>query len=287
MTVDLWHTFAKTLVPSAYDKTAAADRRKAMETALNIPSLQADYWFESGSWSHGTALAGASDVDYMAWASASRPSRPSSALTAFRAALTDAHWCIDEVAVSSPAVKVRFFSPPHFEVVPAWYSKMVGDEYVYLIPGPGDEWVESAPKAHMRLVNEQNDRLGKQLKPLVRLLKQWKVTVGAPVSSFWLEMRAAEYAQFETVLLLDIDLPRLMRRLIANEVRSMNDPLGLVTRIAAVSSDENRRITLGLLQKAERRLTEAAELEGDPAKNYEYWDRMADVFGSTFPYPFW
>ncbi|WP_104526463.1 hypothetical protein [Blastococcus atacamensis] len=77
----------------------------------------------------------------------------------------------------------------------------MGDDDVFWIPGPGDQWVESAPGAHLRFVNEQNDRLNKRVKPLARLLKAWKVYAGAPVSSTYLEMRAAEYAQSEKTIL--------------------------------------------------------------------------------------
>jgi hypothetical protein len=54
----------------------------------------------------------------------------------------------------------------------AWHYDTVGEDKVFLIPGPGDQWVESAPQAHLRFVDQQNDRLSERVKPLVRLLKQ-------------------------------------------------------------------------------------------------------------------
>lgn len=279
--------YVKTLMPPPYGKTTVSARRKELERALDRSAMDAGYWFESGSWSHGTALVGHSDVDYMAWASGPRPARPSSALDTMKVILTGSHWAITNLRISSPTVKVQFSSPPHFEVVPAWLYKTVGDDRVFWIPGPGNQWTESAPRAHLRFVNEQNDRLNGRVKPLARLLKQWKAHAGAPVSSFYLEMRAAEYAKGETTILYHLDLCFLMRRLMEHGLRDMNDPTRLITRISAVSSEENRRRTLRLLEEAEDALDRAYDLDGKPGQQTRYWSLMADVFGTSFPYPTW
>ncbi|MGN7704999.1 nucleotidyltransferase domain-containing protein [Cellulosimicrobium sp. 22601] len=279
--------YVTTLIPSAYDRTVVSERRAAIEKALEACALDADYVFESGSWSHGTALAGHSDVDLMAWASGLQPTRPSSALAAMKSALQGSHWAIANLRVSSPTVQVRFAGPPHFEVVPAWWQSSRGDDNIFQIPGPGDRWVESAPKPHLRFVNNQNDRLNKRVKPLARLLKQWKMHTGAPVSSFYLEMRTAEYAKSQSLILYHLDLRFLIGRLIAGGLSDMNDPTGYVSRIHAVSSEENRRTTLRLLREAKHHLDEAYEIDSRADTKTTYWLAMADVFGNDFPYPPW
>lgn len=277
--------FVKTLAPAQYDKSTVAERHQAMEIKVLLSSLRGGTWFESGSWSHGTALKGHSDVDFMIPCSGSRPTLPSSALTTLKTSLDRSHWAIRSHRISSPTVKVEFYTEPHFEVVPAWHYKTVGEDKVFLIPGPGDQWEESAPRAHLRFVTQQNDRLGKKVKPLVRLLKQWKAHTGAPVSSFYLEMRTAEYAKGESSLYYHLDLKVLMGRLINYGLRDMNDTTGLVSRIRAVSSEENRRKTVRLLQEAKTHLDAAYDLDGKPGQQWGYWDHMSDVFGSSFPYP--
>jgi len=72
--------------------------------------------------------------------------------------------------------------------------------------------------------------------PLIRLLKAWKYNAAAPVSSFYLEMRAAEYAAREGVIIFDIDLVRVMNVIVAAKARSMNDPAHIVGRIPACAS---------------------------------------------------
>jgi hypothetical protein len=280
--------YVQTLVPAQYDRSKVGKRRPGMEAAVAGSSLEGGGWFESGSWAHGTALKGHSDVDFMIPASGSRPVRSSSALSTLKAALKGSNWEIWDLGISSPTVKVRFMSAPHFEVVPAWYCKTVRGDKVYWIPAPGDGWAESAPGAHLRFVSEQNDRLGKRVKPLARLLKQWKVHAGAPVSSFYLEMRTAEYAKGENSIFYHLDLKLLMSRLIDCGLRSMNDPTGLVSRISGVSSEENRGKALRLLREAKGHLDAAYELDGKPGlvEKLRYLHHMKAVFGE-FPCPTW
>lgn len=178
--------FVESLAPAQFDRTIASRRRESIEHLLSTASIKSDYLFESGSWSHGTAIAAKSDVDYMAWIDSERPSLPSSALARLRQVIDDSQGLdVYKVRTSSPVVSVEFYTDPHFEIVPAYYERSVGDTVVYWIPGRGDEWVLSAPDAHLAYVSRQNDRLGKKVKPLVRLMKAWKYFVDAPVSSFY------------------------------------------------------------------------------------------------------
>lgn len=106
-------------------------------------------------------------------------------------------------------MQLSFSTPPRFEVVPAFYKKEAASGVLYEIPGRGNEWVLSAPKVHKQFVNAQNDRLEKRVKPLVRLVKAWRYHVEAPISSFYLEMRTAEYARAENSIYYYIDLTRV------------------------------------------------------------------------------
>jgi hypothetical protein len=277
--------FIGSLAPAQFDRTVASRRRKDIERLLSTASIKSDYLFESGSWSHGTAIAAKSDVDYMAWIDSERPLLPSSALARLRQVIDDS--CGDDVykvRTTSPVVSVEFYTEPHFEIVPAYYERYVGDTIVYWIPGRGDEWVLSAPDAHLAYVNRQNDRLGRKLKPLVRLMKAWKYFVDAPVSSFYLEMRTAEYAAGESTVLFEIDLPAVFRAIVGVGARDMNDPEGLVGRIPACASKEKRILTLSLMRDAMNSLDLADEARRRRNAS-DYWSNMYDVFGSRFPYP--
>ena len=278
--------FVASLVPPTFDRATVSERRSALESAAKAKMSCAGF-AESGSWSHGTSIAGLSDVDYMAFMSGSaRPVLPSTALANMKAALGGSHWSITSLAISSPTVKVGFHRPPNFEVVPAYYYRDHGDVRVFRIPGPGDEWVESIPAAHNKYVSDINDRLNKKLKPLVRLVKAWKYAQQVHVSSFYLEMRTARRMNDETTIIYDIDLRSVFRALALGEMRDMNDPLGIVTRIPATSSEANRRSALRATQEARDRL-EVAEVARQAGDKSEYWCNMAAVFSSKYPWPVW
>lgn len=279
--------FLATLVPPPYDRATASRRREAIEHLLSSSKVSSEYMFESGSWTHGTGIASKSDVDYMAWSSRTRLRLPSSALATLQGTIDNTSTLeVYRVRTRTPVVSVEFFTGPHFEIAPAYYQRSVDDVDVFWIPGRDDEWVLSAPKAHLAYVNEQNDRLGKRVKPLVRLMKAWKYHTSAPVSSFYLEMRVAEYAAGESSIVYDIDLPAVFREMVHVGARAMNDPEGLVGRIPACASEEKRRRTLALMRDAVGNLdrADAARTRGD--KN-DYWSNMYEVFGGDFPWPSW
>jgi hypothetical protein len=193
---------------------------------------------------------------------------------------------IRDVRVSSPVIGITYYNQPDFEVAPAWFKERIGGFDVYWIAGRRDEWVLSAPGAHLAYVSQQNDRLGKRVKPLIRLLKAWKHNVGAPVSSFYLEMRTAEYAADETSIVYDIDLRNVISSIVTAGARDMNDPAHIVGRIPACASGEKRRSTLSMLRTAitQLEIAEAAKTAGDRST---YWLAMRNVFGSDYPWPTW
>ncbi|PRY62803.1 hypothetical protein BCF74_1039 [Knoellia remsis] len=278
--------FAKQLAPQPFDRSTVSERRNSIEEHIKKHTSSAGL-VESGSWSHGTAVTGHSDVDYMAFfPDSSRPVRPSTALTNLKGTLDGAHWGITSRHISSPTVKVGFYSVPNFEIVPAYYKGEKDEIAVFRIPGPGDEWAESVPLGHNGFVSAVNDKHGKKVKPIVRLVKAWKYHVGAPVSSFYLEMRTAKHASTESAIIYDIDLRMIFRELVNTGMRAMNDPLGIVPRINATSSEANRVTALRQAKEALDCLVAANEAK-EANDRSAYWTSMYRVFGYDFPYPSW
>ena len=66
---------------------------------------------------------------------------------------------------------------------------------VYDIPGAATGWLDTAPLEHLAYVTEVNSRqnIAGGAKKLARLIKAWKYYNDVPISSFYLEMRAAQY----------------------------------------------------------------------------------------------
>ena len=72
-------TFTKKLAPEPFNKHRH-ERRTSVDEHLKKKTSSVGV-VESGSWSHGTAVTGHSDVDYMAFfPDSSRPAKPSTAL---------------------------------------------------------------------------------------------------------------------------------------------------------------------------------------------------------------
>jgi hypothetical protein len=271
------------ITPAAWDKTTVSQRRAKIETALQASSAGLHLLRESGSFSHGTSIAGHSDVDYLASLGCAKPSRPSTALGWVRDALNGSDWSIIDLKVSSPTVKIRYTSAPHFEVAPGFFYEEDHSFPVYHISGPYDEWIKSAPTAHNAYVTYVNKEKNGKVKPLARLVKAWKYSQGVPISSFYLEMRATEYADGEQTIIYDIDLRYLLQSVLDKDLRDMNDPLGIVGRIPACSSQAAESTTRRHLREAIKNLDEAnaAQKARDKAA---YWIAMSRVF-NDFPYP--
>ncbi len=281
---DMLPDYLSYLAPTSYDRGTVATRKDKIEAALRRGGIDVVGMVETGSFSHGTSIKNRADVDLMVWVDiVQKPVLPSSALDRFKTELGNRLW-IWSANVSSPTVRVVFWSAPHFEVTPAFYAHRVDGIIVYDIAGRRDEWIRSAPSAHNALVNGENRRLGGNVKPLIRLVKAWKYHVKAPISSFYLEMRVTEYASSKASIAYNTDLPQVLRGIVTKDVADMNDPGRIVGRIPACSSDDKQREARSLVQSAVESLEEA-ERHRLAGNKLRYWWAMREVFGLDFPYP--
>jgi hypothetical protein len=277
---DYLDDYAKTLAPPSLSVTTVAERKRQVKEALEAADIGVVSMFEAGSFSHGTGVKDRSDVDLMIWTSfRDRTQLPSSILSRYRRALFMST-NVANATVSNPAVRVEFWSAPVFEVAPAFHEA----EDIYEIGGRKDEWVLSSPKAHNLYVNKENDRLGKKVKPLARLVKAWKYYADVPVSSFYLEMRTAEHCSGEKTVLYHYDLIFALNKILAKDVADMNDPSGITGRIPACSSGANRAETKRKMTSALAALREAMDCRNADDRS-GYWTNMSKVFGYDFPYP--
>lgn len=281
--VDPLNDYVTDLVPTSWDRDMVRERKASIIARLTSSGFSVLGQYEAGSFAHGTGVRGHSDVDVMVrFAADTRPLLPSSTLNRMKSALESLGWGYSTV-VSSPVVRISSWSGPDFEVAPAFLNSSSGSIDVVKIPGRADEWVLSAPTVHNALVNTQNARLSAKVKPLVRLIKMWKYAHSLPVSSFYLEMRVAEYCRGENSILYGIDMIRVMAKLVDTELRDMNDPSGITGRIPACASEAKRLKTLASARSALGHLrdAEAYRTAGD---RYNWWKAMSDVLPEV-PYP--
>ena len=117
--------------------------------------------------------------------------------------------------------------------------------------------MKTFPKDHNSYVNDANKKHSGGAKKLARLAKTWKYMRNVPVSSCYLEMRAAKHANSAGVWVLPMDLFYYLRDLEDIQLAAMNDPTGLGSRFTAYSSEGNRLDALSKLGTAVNRARKA------------------------------
>lgn len=275
-------TFLRWLTPSDIERSKASTHRASIEAKLdNYFGLYR--MFESGSLGNGTGVSGNSDTDLFASLKSSQPSLGSSSLSSVRDVLKE-RFPTTPIYVRTPGVVLNFGSGfERVEVIPAYAVGTVNGFVKYSIPGVTSAWMESTPQAHLAYVNESNSKPNQgNAKALARLLKAWKYYQSVPISSFYLEMRAAAYIRRQTTVIYWMDLYILLAELQAASLAAMNDPTGATGSIQPCSSDASKKDALSKLGTAVTRAKKAYDAERDDMTEiaFQYWDLL---FGGMFP----
>lgn len=230
--------------PSATQFDGAKGHKNSIHARLDYV-LGVHRMFEIGSLRHGTGVWQYSDADYLASLKGIQPTSPLTMLTKVKQAL-QGRFTSTTITIRQPAV-VCHFSDGIVEVVPGYISSGGG----YMIADPRGGWMKSFPEEHNRYVNEINAKhSGGGAKQLARLLKIWKYKRSVPVSSCYLEMRAAKFLSHETAYIPMVDLHYALRHLQTIQLASMNDPTGLGSRFGSCSSYSTKADALSKLDTA-------------------------------------
>lgn len=221
--------------PSADQRHSASRHRNDVETHLRR-DLGVFRIFETGSWSHGTAVAPWSDVDYFASMPGTRPLASHEDLERLRISLAN-HFRSNTVRLSRPVVQVWFEGGPTVEITPAHITS--DDDY--FIPDPtGPGWIKSSPTKHKDYVNKARDK-EPAAKNFIRLLKEWKYQNKVPIPSLYLEMRGAKHVMDHPPLIHHWDLCLFFEALDRGGLPDMNDPSNFDgRRIPSVTPSGNK-----------------------------------------------
>lgn len=274
-------------IPTPSERAAAAKHRASVERSLS--QLEHYGLWETGSFSHGTAVRGHSDVDVLVSLKGARPTSSDTALERVRAALKRS-FPYTPVRVSRPAVVVDFAGGAEkWEVIPGYFVRSSGTKSVYQIPAPSGGWMESAPTVHLAYVTEANRSPSGGAKGLARLMKTWKYAnpSGVKMSSFYLEMRAAQRMAKETSFIPYLDFLYLANSLVRDGLADMIDPTGVTGRFRPASTERYRALSLGALTADAKRVSDAIELE-KAGRRAAAFTKLAYVFvGTSFPSQFY
>lgn len=279
-----FRVFLERLTPLQSQRDAAAKHRASVESSLRN-AMPVNLFRETGSFTHGTGVRNYTDVDLLVSIGRARPNSSDTALSWVKSALS-ASFPYTTVRICRPTVVVEFASGTEtWEVLPGFITDRgpIGTS-VYDIPGASFGWLDSAPTAHLSYVTEINTKAGIQggAKKLARLAKAWKYYNNVPISSFYLEMRAAKYMSTESSFVPVIDVCRLLEHLNSIQLASMTDPKGASGRFYACSSEVKKADALSRLSTGAIRARKAldAHLNDDPQTAFYYLDLL---FGGNFP----
>jgi len=241
-------------------------------------------FFRTGSFGNGTSISGHSDVDYFAELPTAQLTETSTAsLQKVKTAL-DIRFPDTGVAVRTPAVVVPFGAGDSetTEVVPADSIKEEKGHVIYDMPDFAGGWMRASPDAQLAYVAYWDDKLQGKVRPLVRFLKAWKYFRAAPISSFYLEMRAAKYASGEKSIDYAIDIRRLLRQLWDCQLAAAQDPTVVGGYIQACDTDAKKADALSRLETALARADKARTAEtGGSIEDAFYWWRL--LYNDEFP----
>lgn len=253
--------------PSTSQFDGAKSHRATIQARLDV-YLGLHEMFETGSLRHGTGVAWYSDADYIASLKGSMPVSEWTALNKVKETLQD-RFPKTDIVIRRPAVVCRFSDGP-VEVVPAYPSyDQKGNEDGYWIADPTGGWMKTHPKNHNAYVNAINKKHSGGAKKLARQAKIWKYRYNVPVSSCYLEMRAAKYADSQSAWIPVWDLHDFLKDLLDRNLSAMNDPTGLGSRFRATSSDSKHSEAISKLTTAVSRARKA--------KDYANADKDADA----------
>jgi hypothetical protein len=275
--------FLSRLTPSDVETDAAKAHRASIEACLR-QKLGVTGFFRTGSFGSGTSIRGYSDVDYFALIPDTRV-HENSKLTLRNLQETLANrFPMTVIRVRSPAVRVPFgrLRSEATEIVPAQLVRQVGGVPVYAIPDSRGGWMLSSPPAHNDYVAAVDRWSDGRVRPLIRLVKAWKYIRDAPVSSFYLELRAAHHCATVGTMGYSSDLSRFINALESDAFRFLVDPVGIAGYISACPDGRSLYSSVAKVRLVARLAAQAwlAEQRGNDRAAIASWRRL---YGERFP----
>ena len=226
--VDVFRELLVTVTPLASHSSVVVQHRASVKSCLST-HFSVRRFFRTGSSANGTSLSGYSDVDYFVDIGREDLGVNSiEALRRMRDVLAD-RFPLTRMRVSCPSLRVRFGTAVRetTEIVPAGRVTDIDKYSVYDIPDCQGGWTRSSPDAHNAYVDSINAMHRGRVKSLIRLVKAWKFFNNIPVSSFYLALRVAKFAEREAHLRYEYALSSFFNALDKTDLSPMKDPAGI------------------------------------------------------------
>jgi hypothetical protein len=241
--------------------------------------------YEGGSLHHRTGLHSVSGADYFCWLQMKRPASSQGALKVVAKSL-QALYPKETVRVVRPAVVIDFAGgEERVGVIPAFAgSDGLGAHERLKIPGIAQEWTSASPSAYGEWLERCNSVPGVVggAKGLARLARAWKHFRDVPISSFYLETRAAQFMTTRRAVVYPYDLRDFLVTLAREELPAIDDPAGIAGMIEPLPDPAKREEALSRLANAAGWADSALTQQrlGETGQSFRQWNLL---FGGRFP----
>ncbi|BDZ45815.1 hypothetical protein [Naasia aerilata] len=225
-----------------------------------------------------------SGADYFVWLDGKRPESSISTLKSVQKTLQSLYPTV-HVRISRPAVLIEFAGgTERVGIIPAFSpGTVVGEDPRFRVPGVAEEWMSACPVAHSEWLERCNAVPGVRggAKSLARLARAWRHFRDVPVSSFYLEMRAAEYMAGRSAVVLPYDVRNFFATLLWDGLAPMEDPTGGARAIEATAPHVRDEAILKLANAAGWAESALKHMRmGEPDQAFQQWNH---IFGGRFP----
>jgi len=275
--------FLSHLKSTTIETSTAKSHRESIENCLKS-NFGLQRFIRIGSFGNGTNISGYSDVDYLACLPTNQLTQNSIYSLGKVRNVLHSRFPASGVRVNSPAICISFgvYVSETTEIVPADYIRTESSFKVYEIADGQGGWMQASPDAHNAYVASVDSKLNKKVKPLIKLVKAWKYYQGVPISSFYLEMWVAKYANEEAAILYDFDLQQVLRKMADSGLAKMHDPMGFSGYISPCNTEAQKHQAISKLETAATRAGKAfaSVSEGDIRSAFEWWDIL---YNYNFP----
>jgi hypothetical protein len=189
--------------------------------------------------------------------------------------------------IDQQAVKVSFEHGAHaVDVVPAVFDRFSEEHSapVYQIPDGQGRWLTTSPDLHKRLVDDAQQRSGRKLKSLVRMLKWWSASrlTTYPLSSLYLEWFAI-YCAIPVAYTYQESLAFVFKTLADTRLPPLSDPFAVSqVPVRPVATAGQLRAVVASAAQSARRALEALDAE-DRGRFEAANERWSLVFNRRFP----
>jgi hypothetical protein len=279
------------IAPTTRELEAAEQRANRISTRLSkdFDIRRVSY---VGSHSKGTAVRSYSDVDLLIVVSRDEarkwsPNFASSTLVARVRRSLASTYPQSSLRVDRQAVRIAFDSGDHaVDVVPAIFGDFDDKNRVptFLIPDGKSGWLRTSPDLHRRLVDEADERAGRRVKPLVRLLKWWAASraLTSSLSSLYLEWFTIG-CQIPVGTTYQQSLVQLFSAMVSSKLPPLQDPYGISEEpVRAARTGLQAFAILEATKQSARRAERAIFVEGR-GKDTEALAQWRLVFNGRFP----